>query len=67
MERYARRRCAGRFLYSDGFAQGSAAKAYAYRGAVVGTRRAASVIVTHENVCPRFLPAEFGLRLPEET
>lgn len=32
----------------------------------IGTRLAASVIVTHENVCPRFLPAEFGLRLPEE-
>ena len=27
----------------------------------IGTRMAASVIVTQENVCPRFLPAEFGL------
>ena len=27
----------------------------------IGTRLAASVIVTDDNVCPRFLPAEFGL------
>lgn len=27
----------------------------------IGTRLAASVIVTEENVCPRFLPAEFGI------
>ncbi|MBR2824577.1 MAG: carbohydrate kinase family protein [Clostridia bacterium] len=27
----------------------------------IGTRLASSVIVTRENVCPRFLPAEFGL------
>ncbi|MBR0374336.1 MAG: bifunctional hydroxymethylpyrimidine kinase/phosphomethylpyrimidine kinase [Mogibacterium sp.] len=27
----------------------------------IGTRLAASVIATDENVCPRFLPAEFGL------
>lgn len=27
----------------------------------IGTRLAASVIVTDENVCPRFMPAEFGL------
>ena len=27
----------------------------------IGTRLAASVIVTDENVCPRFLPAEFGI------
>ena len=27
----------------------------------IGTRLAASVIVTDESVCPRFLPAEFGL------
>lgn len=27
----------------------------------IGTRLASSVIVTDENVCPRFLPAEFGL------
>lgn len=29
----------------------------------IGTRLAASVIVTDENVCPRFLPAEFGLEI----
>lgn len=28
----------------------------------IGTRLAASVICTSENVCPRFLPEEFGLR-----
>lgn len=27
----------------------------------IGTRLAASVIITDENVCPRFMPAEFGL------
>ena len=27
----------------------------------IGTRLAASVIATRENVCPRFLPAEFGI------
>ena len=27
----------------------------------IGTRLASSVIATRENVCPRFLPAEFGL------
>ena len=27
----------------------------------IGTRLAASVICTSENVCPRFLPEEFGL------
>ena len=27
----------------------------------IGTRLAASVICTSENVCPRFLPSEFGL------
>ena len=27
----------------------------------IGTRLSASVIATRENVCPRFLPAEFGL------
>ena len=27
----------------------------------IGTRLAASVICTSENVCPRFLPGEFGL------
>ena len=31
----------------------------------IGTRMASSVIVTRENVSPRFLPAEFGLQLPE--
>lgn len=30
----------------------------------IGTRLAASVIVTKENVCPRFLPEEFGIHLP---
>ena len=29
----------------------------------IGTRLAASVIVTSENVCPRFQPSEFGLEL----
>ena len=29
----------------------------------IGTRLATSVIVTDENVCPRFLPAEFGLKV----
>ena len=27
----------------------------------IGTRLAASVITTGENVCPRYLPSEFGL------
>ena len=31
----------------------------------IGTRLAASVIATRENVCPRFLPAEFGLPEPD--
>ena len=30
----------------------------------IGSRLAASVIVTKENVCPRFLPAEFDIHLP---
>ena len=30
----------------------------------MGARLAASVICTAENVCPRFLPGEFGLDLP---
>jgi len=29
----------------------------------IGTRLAASVICTSENVCPRFLPSEFGLNV----
>lgn len=29
----------------------------------IGTRLAASVICTSENVCPRFLPSEFGLNI----
>ena len=29
---------------------------------VIGTRLAASVIATKENVCPRFMPEEFGLK-----
>ncbi len=32
----------------------------------IGTRLANSVIVTDENVCPRFLPAEFGLDVEKE-
>ena len=32
----------------------------------IGTRLASSVICSLENVCPRFLPAEFGLPGPEE-
>ena len=31
---------------------------------VIGTRLAASVVATDENVCPRFLPAEFGIEVP---
>ena len=30
----------------------------------IGARLAASVIVTKENVCPRFLPSEFGIHFP---
>ncbi len=30
---------------------------------VIGSRLAASVIATRENVCPRFLPEEFGLKV----
>lgn len=29
----------------------------------IGTRLAASVIITDESVCPRFMPAEFGLKV----
>ena len=32
----------------------------------IGTRMAAAVIATRENVCPRFLPAEFGLEVETE-
>jgi pseudouridine kinase len=32
----------------------------------IGTRLSASVIATRENVCPRFLPEEFGIRLEGE-
>lgn len=32
---------------------------------VIGTRLASSVISTKENVCPRFLPEEFDLKLPD--
>jgi len=32
----------------------------------IGTRLAASVICTSENVCPRFLPGEFGLEVEVE-
>ena len=31
----------------------------------IGTRLAASVISTRESVCPRFLPQEFDLELPQ--
>ena len=31
----------------------------------IGARLAASVICTSENVCPRFLPSEFGLKAPD--
>jgi len=30
----------------------------------IGSRLAASVICTAENVCPRFRPLEFGLNIP---
>ena len=33
---------------------------------VIGTRLAAAVVATEENVCPRFLPAEFGIEVPVE-
>jgi len=33
---------------------------------VIGTRLAASVVATDENVCPRFLPAEFGIEIAPE-
>jgi pseudouridine kinase len=33
----------------------------------IGTRLAASVIATKENVCPRFLPEEFGLEVPRHS
>lgn len=32
----------------------------------IGTRLAASVIVTDDNVCPRFMPAELGLNVVKE-
>ena len=32
----------------------------------IGTRMASAVICTDENVCPRFLPREFGIELDEE-
>lgn len=32
----------------------------------IGSTLAASVIVTSDNVCPRFLPSEFGIEIPEE-
>ncbi len=32
----------------------------------IGARLAASVIITDENVCPRFLPAEFGLDVDKD-
>jgi len=30
---------------------------------IIGTRLSASVIVTEESVCPRFMPAEFGIEV----
>lgn len=33
---------------------------------VIGTRLASSVVSTDENVCPRFLPAEFGIEITPE-
>ena len=33
---------------------------------VIGTRLAASVIPTTQNVCPRFLPEEFGINIPSD-
>lgn len=33
--------------------------------AVIGTRLASSVIATKENVCPRFRPEEFDLKVPQ--
>ncbi len=49
----------------DAFAAGvSIGRAYGKNmdeACAIGTRLAASVICTSENVCPRFLPAEFGL------
>jgi pseudouridine kinase len=32
----------------------------------IGTRLAASVILTKESVCPRFRPGELGIFLPEQ-
>ena len=33
---------------------------------VIGTRLAASVIASRENVCPRFRPEEFGINVKTE-
>ena len=33
---------------------------------VIGTRLAASVIASRENVCPRFRPEEFGIDVKTE-
>ncbi len=33
---------------------------------VIGTRLAAAVVATEENVCPRFMPAEFGIEARAE-
>ena len=33
---------------------------------VIGTRLAASVIASRENVCPRFRPEEFGIHIENE-
>lgn len=51
----------------DAFAAGIAiGRAYGKNmdeACAIGTRLSASVICTSENVCPRFLPAEFGLNV----
>ena len=36
-------------------------ESYEAEACEIGTRLAASVICTSENVCPRFLPSEFGI------
>jgi pseudouridine kinase len=33
----------------------------------IGTRLASSVIATKENVCPRFMPEEFGIHVAEQS
>ena len=45
----------------DAFFAGVATGLTYHKSCVIGTRLASSVIATKENVCPRFLPEEFGL------